>query len=54
MSAEVFILGGAQTDFSRNIDREGGGMFELFRDVAEAAFYSTGIEPKKVETWAAV
>jgi acetyl-CoA C-acetyltransferase len=50
MSAEVFILGGAQSDFARNIDREGGGMFELFRDVAEAAFAATGIEPKEVDT----
>lgn len=49
MAAEVFILGGAQTDFARNIEREGGGMFELFRDVAEAAFSATGIEPKDVE-----
>ncbi|MFZ5743386.1 MAG: acetyl-CoA acetyltransferase [Pseudomonadota bacterium] len=49
MAAEVFILGGAQTDFARNIEREGGGMFELFRDVAEAAFAATGIEPKEVE-----
>ena len=50
MSTEVFILGGAQSDFARNIDREGGGMFELFRDVSEAAFAATGIEPKDVET----
>ena len=50
MSTEVFILGGAQSDFARTIDREGGGMFELFRDVAEAAFTATGIEPKDVET----
>lgn len=50
MSAEIFILGGAQTDFGRNIDREGGGIFELFRDVTEAAFVATGIEPKEVET----
>ena len=50
MAGEVFILGGAQTDFARNIEREGGGMFELFRDVAEAAFAATGIEPKEVET----
>lgn len=49
MTAEVFILGGAQSDFARNLDREGGGMFELFRDVAEAAFTATGIEPKEVE-----
>ena len=50
MSAEVFILGGAQTDFARNIDSEGGDMFALLRDVAEAAFAATGIEPKEVET----
>jgi acetyl-CoA C-acetyltransferase len=50
MAQEVFLLGGAQTDFSRNIEREGGGLFELFRDVAEAAFAATGIEPKEVET----
>lgn len=49
MAAEVFILGGAQTDFARNIEREGGGIFELFRDVAEAAFAATGIEPNEVE-----
>ena len=50
MPADVFILGGAQTDFARNLEREGGGMFELFRDVAEAAFTATGIEPREVET----
>ena len=49
MPREVYILGGAQTDFARNIEREGGGMFELFRDVAEAAFTATQIEPKEVE-----
>ena len=50
MAKDVFILGGAQTDFSRNLEREGGGLFELFRDVAEAAFAATGIEPKEVDT----
>ncbi|WP_033073629.1 acetyl-CoA acetyltransferase [Sphingopyxis sp. MWB1] len=50
MAGEVFILGGAQTDFARNIDREGGGIFDLFRDVCEEAFAATGIEPKEVET----
>lgn len=50
MADEVFILGGAQTDFARNVDREGGGLFELFRDVTEAAFTATGIEPAEVET----
>lgn len=50
MAAEVYVLGGAQSDFARNLEREGGGMFELFRDVAEAAFAATGIEPREVET----
>ena len=50
MARDVFILGGAQSDFARNLEREGGGLFELFRDVAEAAFVATGIEPKEVET----
>lgn len=49
-SNEVFILGGAQTDFSANYDREGKGIYDLFREVAEDAFAATGIEPKEVET----
>ncbi|QHL91224.1 thiolase domain-containing protein [Sphingomonas changnyeongensis] len=50
MSREVFILGGAQTDFARNVTREGGGLFELIRDASEAAFAATGIAPEQVET----
>ncbi len=47
--SEVFILGGAQTDFARNIAREGGDVFSLFKEVAEDAFAATHIEPKDVE-----
>lgn len=50
MTSEVFVLGGAQSDFARNLEREGGDMFALFREVAEAAFEATGIEPREVET----
>lgn len=50
MTSDIFVLGGAQTDFARNLEREGGDMFALFRDVAEAAFEATGIEPREVET----
>lgn len=50
MTSEVFVLGGAQSDFARNIEREGGDMFALFRDVAEAAFEAVAIEPREVET----
>ncbi|WP_336987099.1 acetyl-CoA acetyltransferase [Altererythrobacter aquiaggeris] len=50
MTGEIFVLGGAQSDFARNMEREGNGMFDLFREVAEAAFAATGIEPREVET----
>lgn len=50
MAGAVFVLGGAQSDFARNFDREGGGLFELFREVTEGAFAATGIEPKEVQT----
>ena len=48
--SEVFILGGAQTDFARNIAREGGDIFSLFKEVTEDAFAATQIEPKEVDT----
>lgn len=49
-NSEVFILGGAQTDFAVNCERRGDGIYELFRNVCEDAFAATGIEPKEVET----
>ncbi len=45
----VFILGGAQTDFAANYDREGRDIFDLFSEVTQAAFAKTGIEPAQVE-----
>ncbi len=48
--SEIFILGGAQTDFAANYAREGKDIFDLFRDVTEDAFEATGIEHKDVET----
>ncbi|MBQ94255.1 MAG: acetyl-CoA acetyltransferase, partial [Actinobacteria bacterium] len=50
MTGEVFVLGGAQSDFARNMEREGNGMFDLFREVAEASFAATGVEPAEVDT----
>ncbi|MGD9894910.1 MAG: thiolase domain-containing protein, partial [Dehalococcoidia bacterium] len=46
---DVFVLGGAQTDFSLNYAREGGGIFELFHDATDRAFAATAIEPRDVE-----
>ncbi len=50
LAREIFVLGGAQSDFARNLEREGNSLFELFRDTTESAFAATGIEPNEVET----
>lgn len=47
---QVFVLGGAQTDFAANYDREGKEMFDLFRDAVEGALAGTQIEPREIET----
>lgn len=51
MSAQdkVYILGGAQTDFSRNWHREELGLFDMFKEVLEQAVNSVGIEPEQIE-----
>jgi len=49
VSCELFVLGGSQTDFARNYEREGSGIFEMFRDVIADAFASTAIDPRDVE-----
>lgn len=46
---KVYILGGAQTDFSRNWHREGKTLFDMFKEVLDDAFSSTGIEPEQVD-----
>ncbi len=45
----VFVLGGYQTDFSRNITREGKGMVDLFQESVRGAMESTGVEPADVD-----
>lgn len=47
---DVFVLGGAQTDFAANYDRDGKEMFDLFREVTEAALAATKVEPAEIET----
>ena len=46
----VFVLGGAQTDFGVNYDREGKEMFDLFRDAVEGALTEKRVEPGEIET----
>lgn len=49
MTSKVFVLGGAQTDFARNFAREGSDVFGMFKEVLDAGFAATGIEPADVE-----
>lgn len=44
----VFVLGGAQSDFARNLAREGGGLAELTREVVEAALDDARIDANEI------
>ncbi len=46
----VFILGGAQTDFSRNFSREGKSIFDMMSETVESGLDSTGLDAKEIET----
>ena len=47
--SDVYILGGAQTDFARNWNREGLDVYAMFREVLEAAVADARIEPAQIE-----
>lgn len=49
MSAPVFVLGGAQSDFARNVTREEKSIFDLMRETFETASDAASIEPKDVQ-----
>ncbi len=49
MSAPVFVLGGAQTDFARNYSRQGAGLFEILGDAVRLALETTKVEPEEVD-----
>jgi len=46
---EVYILGGAQTDFARNWAREGLGIYDLFAEALQGAVESAGIVPEQIQ-----
>lgn len=50
MSADVFILGGAQTDFARNWTREGHDLKALMAEAMLAGLEDAHIRPGEVET----
>jgi acetyl-CoA C-acetyltransferase len=45
----VFVLGGAQSDFARNLAREGVGLAELTREVVEAALADAQVEAAEID-----
>jgi acetyl-CoA C-acetyltransferase len=48
--ADIYVLGGAQTDFARNWAREGKGIYDLFAEVLVAAVEGSGIDPNRIES----
>lgn len=50
MASEVFILGGAQTDFARNWAREGLGLNDLMGEAMLAGLEDASLDPAAVET----
>ncbi|MBM69627.1 MAG: acetyl-CoA acetyltransferase [Haliea sp.] len=45
----VYILGGTQTDFSRNWAREGLEIYDMFAEALDGAIADAGIEPAQIE-----
>jgi len=50
MGADVFILGGAQTDFARNWTREGLDLKALMGEAMLAGLDDARLEPSQIET----
>lgn len=50
MAANVYVLGGAQTDFARNFTREGLGIFEMMSEVVSAGLAATRLDAAEVQT----
>jgi len=46
----VFVLGGAQSDFARNWNREGKHFVDVMRDTVAEGLQSTAIEAREIET----
>lgn len=46
----VFVLGGYQTDFARNLSREGGGLAELVGEAVDGALDDAAVAADEIET----
>ncbi|MDM4719530.1 acetyl-CoA acetyltransferase [Micromonospora sp. WMMA1363] len=49
MTREIYVLGGAQTDFARNWSRTGLGLGDMIEDVLPATFADADVPPDLVE-----
>jgi len=49
-TSEVFVLGGHQTDFARNVAREGGELVDLVSDGVRGALAATRIDAGEVQS----
>ena len=49
MATRTYILGGHQTDFSRNWAREGKELFDMFSETVDAGLDSAGIDPAAID-----
>ncbi len=47
--ADIYILGGSQTDFARNWAREGETLYDMFAAALTGAVDSAGIDPTQIE-----
>jgi acetyl-CoA C-acetyltransferase len=48
-SADIYILGGSQTDFARNWAREGLELYDMFAETLLEAVANAGIEPAQIQ-----
>ena len=48
-SADVYILGGSQTDFARNWAREGHDLFDMFAETLREAVTNADIDPGRIQ-----
>lgn len=49
MPGDIYILGGHQTDFAKNWDREGLSFFNMFEDCLLSGLEKTKLDPKDIE-----
>ena len=50
MAAPIYVLGGYQTDFSRNWTKENKHVVAMMREAVMGGIEATALDPKEVET----